>query len=371
MITTEPDIKVGIYTDGAPVIRQEAGVTVLTNMLIGKDFHWQRVIQTSLPGEIHVTAAGNHGIGLINTLPVETYLKCVIGSEMNPQAPIEFLKAHAVISRSWALDKLSHSKVMAGEGMISIPNLTVKWEDTGDHLGFDVCSDDHCQRYQGIPHIAADSAYEAVDCTRGLVLTDEDGDIADARYSKCCGGVTEIFSTCWETAEYPYLRSFEDPYCDLSEMPEPLKKMFLERSFKDYDREMEDFTSWTVTVSKKDIARNLKEKFGIEIGDVLSVIPLERGRSGRIYMLQVQGTEGMHIIGKELMIRCLLAPTHLPSSNFETTDNGESLHLSGRGWGHGVGLCQTGAARMAFEGATLEEILNFYYPSAKLTKTYE
>lgn len=371
MITNEPDIKVGIYTDGTPVCNAQDGMHILSNMLIGKDFHWQRVIEARLPGIVTEAEKNTAGIGLINTLPVETYLKCVIGSEMNPLAPPEFLKAHAIISRSWALDKLAHSGHATAGEMISTPNITVKWEDTCDHSGFDVCSDDHCQRYQGRPEISASAADEAVEATRGIVLTDGSGNIADARYSKCCGGVTETYATCWDTADFPYLRSFEDPHCDLSEMPEPLKRMFLERSFKNYDREMDDFTFWSAKISKIDVARNLKEKFGVEIGAIKSLAPLERGRSGRIYMMRIEGSEGMHIIGKELMIRRLLAPTHLPSSNFDIEDLGDTLLISGRGWGHGVGLCQTGAARMALEGATCEEILEFYYPSAKLTKIYD
>ncbi len=333
----------------------------LENMLIGKGFHWQQELSALLPGEVMVACGADEGYSVINRLPLETYLECVVGSEMNPRAPIEFLKAHAIVSRSWAVGKMLKMHPEDDEGRKESPGCLVGWDDTSAHSGFDVCSDDHCQRYQGVQPIS-DKAREAILSTAGLVLADGSGSLIDARFSKCCGGRTELFSTCWQDREMPGIESFDDPWCDLSDVPRESLSVIL----KDYDLATGGGYRWETAVSKKEIGRNLLRKFGRNIGDIISIEPVERGPSGRIKLLRVTGTAASLVLGKELWIRRLLAETHLYSSAFEIEDLGEELRLKGRGWGHGAGMCQTGAAHMALRGADCEEILGFYYPGTNV-----
>lgn len=355
-------------TDGAPSLSREGNFHRLDNMLIGNGFHWQRPISVLLPGEI-IPHDGT-GISLLNRLPVEQYLECVVGSEMNPLSPPEFLKAHAIISRSWAVGKVLRSHTESSEGKKNEAGEIIDWNDTADHSGFDVCSDDHCQRYQGIQPIS-EAALRAIRESAGQVLVDKDGAIVDARFSKCCGGRTEIFSTCWQDREISCLESFEDPWCDLTSLSCHDRETALRSVLKDYDLSTDGGYRWKATVSKKDIARNLREKFGRDIGKIKAIRPLETGFSGRIRLLEVSGESGILRIGKELMIRRLLAPTHLLSSAFEAEDNGDDIMLHGRGWGHGVGLCQIGAAAMALSGKSAGEILSFYYPGSKIAPIAE
>ncbi len=367
MMGNKDFIDVGIATSGNPIMHCEGDLTVLENQLIGVGFHWQREIESRLPGEILATS--DPLFTIVNRLPVETYLECVVGSEMNPAAPIEFLRAHAVISRSWAMGKMSRAgrKNSAESGKIISESRIVNWEDEADHHDFHVCSDDHCQRYQGIQPIS-DAAREALRSTRGEVLRDGDGNIVDARFSKCCGGVTELFSTCWQDEERPGLRSFEDPWCDLSGMDAEERGRFLKTVLKDYDTANGGGYLWETSINKEDIRRHLREKFGRDIGEIESMAALDRGPSGRIKLLLLKGSRGNLEIGKELMIRKLLSESHLYSSAMEWEDRGGSYLLHGRGWGHGVGLCQIGAAAMARAGHTYREILSFYYPATTLSK---
>lgn len=355
---------------------------------IGSDFHWRRRLRMKFPGNLEVfkqkdsEAKGvNVNLNLINTVDIETYLKCVIASEMNPLAPPEFLKAHAIISRGWALGKVIGAHREDSLGKVVTDSEIVGWDDTAQHNltidGCHICNDDHCQRYQGYPQnpAGARAAEEAVEETRGLVLKAPDGSLVDARFSKCCGGHTELFSTCWQPQEQPCLEAFPDPYCDLSTMQPADREELMRSVFKDYDRETADFYRWQTDVPKTLIAKRLKDLFGKDLGEITSLRPISRGPSGRISRLEIQGTDGSLIIGKELYIRRVLSESHLLSSDFEVVPPGadekgalqEPFRLIGRGWGHGVGLCQIGAARMAFEGASFREILAFYYPGSTIS----
>lgn len=241
------------------------------------------------------------------------------------------------------------------------PGVLIGWDDTAAHTRFHVCADDHCQRFQGIQPVSA-IALEAIRSTSGLVLADREGAVVDARFSKCCGGITELFSTCWQDREMHGLASFSDPWCDLSILSEKERHEVLKSVLKEYDLSTDGGYRWQTHVTKKEIAENLNKRFNRDVGKIISLHPERRGPSGRISLLRIRGEKGSLSLGKELWIRRLLSPTHLYSSSFKITDQGERLLLQGRGWGHGVGLCQIGAARMALEGAGYEEILRFYYP---------
>lgn len=370
------EIIVGIPTDGLPRTEQQGELTLLHNMLIGKNFHWQKSLKVLLPGTVEQHPGKEYSV--INRVPLEKYLECVVGSEMNPQAPVEFLKAHAVISRSWALGKITGLHDHSEAGKIISEDEIVNWEDTCDHYGFHVCSDDHCQRYQGIQPLH-DTVRKAIEATRGEVLTTPEGNLVDARFSKCCGGRTELFSTCWQSHEEPCLESFTDPWCDLSSLESSVRSHILHSILKDYDLVNEGGYRWTTTVTSEEIRDNLNNKFARDIGEIKDIRILSRGSSGRAKRLLLTGTKRNIIIGKELMIRRLLSPTHLYSSWFyilpltseKAAKNGEASawQLIGRGWGHGVGLCQIGAARMALEGYTYKDILSFYYPGSLLGRS--
>lgn len=381
-------INVGIPTDGAPRIRHEDGLNIVENQLIGLGFHWQRSFISRLPGELYPIADGV--FTLLNRVPLETYLECVVGSEMNPAAPLEFLKAHAIISRSWALGKImrgrnEHPQAMSESNPVSKPATNpelgpgsaqgkirddgriIDWQDESDHSAFDVCSDDHCQRYQGVQPLS-EAAAEAIRSTSGLVLLDKDGNLVDARFSKCCGGRTELFSTCWQDEERNCLESFEDPWCDLSGLSEEERGNLLQGIVKEYDMDNGGGYRWETEVDKKLIARNLKDKLGVDIGEISNMEVLERGASGRIKRLEIRGGDGRIQIGKELTIRRIFSTSHLYSSAFEWADKGNTFHLRGKGWGHGVGLCQIGAAAMALAGRGFRDILGFYYPGSRIAE---
>lgn len=365
-------IKVGIKTDGRPILRQGNGHTVLANMLIGDGFHWERSVEAVLPGAIELYHGEEGGdadsrVTLINSLPLETYLEAVVGSEMNPGAPIEFLKAHAVISRSWALGKILNCHHRGGCEPQTASDTVIGWDDTAGHSGFHVCSDDHCQRYQGVQPISP-RALEAIRSTAGEVLRDPDGRLVDARFSKCCGGHTELFSTCWQDEDQACLESFDDPWCDLTTLPQADREAVLSVILKDYDLHSTHGYGfrWQEEVAKTLVEENLRERFGRSVGKVVGIEPLRRGPSERISLLRVTGTDGHLDIGKELWIRRLLSTSHLYSSAFEVEDRGDTLMLTGRGWGHGVGLCQIGAANMAVNGHDYRAILSFYYPASSI-----
>ena len=353
----EQDVKVrvGILTDGKARIE---GHRIL-NAVMGHGFHWQQCYELLLPPEAEFCGEGPCGETVVS-MPVEVYLRSVVASEMNPAAPAEFLRAHAIVSRSWVMGKILRVHAQGG-GTRSAEELRV-WADTAAHSGFDVCNDDHCQRFQGVQPLPS-SLREALKTTEHIVLTDAAGQVIDARFSKCCGGFTEAFSTCWQDVDYPYLPAQPDPWCD----PSRISAAQMRQALKDYDADT-DYYRWQTCISAAEVAANLRERFGMNVGRITALEPVSRGLSGRIHRLRVAGTEGAVLLGKELAVRRLLSPTHLLSSAFEVERQGDRFLLRGRGWGHGVGMCQTGAAAMAFAGKSAQEILAFYYPASKLAK---
>ena len=367
------NIRVGILT--APDIRWEQrpeGV-LLHDVRIGIGFHWDRTEDQLFEGTMEIRDNGDGTKTAINTLDVEDYLTSVITSEMAATSNIELLKAHAVISRSWVLRPMwgetASLKDASGEGWCDTPDRHVVWYERDTHVGYDVCADDHCQRYEGItrrdehPEAAA-RVREAVEATRGVVLVDPmDGEaICDTRFYKCCGGRTEEFETAWAPRHYRYLLSVECPYCNTNDA------RVLSQVLNNYDRETQDFYRWTVRYTAEELAAIIREKSGIDFGEIEALRPVKRGPSGRIYELEIVGSKHRMIVGKELEIRKWLSKTCLYSSAFEVEREETDFVLRGKGWGHGVGMCQIGAAVMADKGYTYEQILAYYYTNAQLKK---
>ena len=332
----------------------------LKDVTIGVDFHWQRRENQSFKGNL-ILLAEAEGIIVINDIGIEDYLTCVISSEMSAEAPLEFLKAHAVISRSWLLAQITGSGKASGEGKKDTPKELVTWQDHEDHEFFDVCADDHCQRYQGITKVKTRTAKEAIEATWGEVLAYE-GKVCDARFSKCCGGKTEIFSTCWEDVDPPYLQSFKDKFCDTEDAA------ILANVLPDFDQETRDFYRWTVSYTYRELSDIVRERTGLNWGKIVDLRPIERGPSGRIKRLKIVGSRKSRIVGKELTIRRLLSHSHLYSSAFEVEKTEEGFVLHGKGWGHGVGMCQIGAAVMGHLGYTYKDILLYYYRGAEIVQ---
>ena len=426
----------------------------LHRVKIGINFHWEREEDQMFSGGLTVLPAGE-GLVAINSVPVEDYLLSVISSEMNGDAPEEFLKAHAVISRSWLLarptlgggttqDNAHAEGNPATAAASQRPHLheqkcqkfqdnghycqetskssscdnvrpgkqdshntrIIRWYDREDHTLFDVCADDHCQRYQGLLRAGNANIRRAVEATRGLVLTDgPDGSICDTRFSKCCGGVTERFSACWADEDFTYLQAIRDTYAENSTSPAgSVPDLSDEQTARDwilsspeafcntsdpgllstvlnsYDQETADFYRWKVEYTQAGLSDLLRRRSGIDFGDVLELRPLKRGASGRIIELLIQGTLRTVIVGKELEIRRWLSESHLYSSAFvvdtvyEQRPGGSHVPakfiLHGAGWGHGVGLCQIGAAAMSARGCTFDRILAHYFRGSCLTRLY-
>ena len=345
---------------------QEASFTI-HDVTIGINFHWQRQEEQTFTGMLRFIVHEDK-ICAINELSVEEYLTSVISSEMSDSSSLELLKAHAVISRSWLLAQIKHrhEESESGSGFFSFikkDNELIRWYDREDHTIFDVCADDHCQRYQGITKQTKQQAREAVRQTKGEILM-SGKEICDARFSKCCGGVTEEYRYCWENINKPYLVSIQDPYCNTTD------ESVLRQVLNNYDQETHDFYRWTVTVSKEKVRRLLMEKLHVDLGSIVTMEALERGKSGRISRLKIIGTESSFTIGKELEIRRILSDSHLYSSAFDIEVTDRAFVLHGKGWGHGVGLCQIGAAVMGEKGFKYDEILLFYYKNAEIKKIY-
>ena len=321
---------------------------ILRNVPIGIDFHWQRTQNQKFAGSLKFIAEGDK-VTAINRVGLEDYLLSVISSEMSPGASLEFLKAHAVISRSWALARMRDRR-NPDQAESAVP-----------HDNYDVCADDHCQRYQGLTPEVGDTVRAAIDQSWGEVLR-YDGKICDTRFSKCCGGRTELFSTCWEDRDYPYLQSVEDPYCDCSD------KELLAKVLKDYDLETTGFHDWEERYTREELSALVRERTGTDFGTIESLEAMERGPSGRIKYLKINGSKCSATIGKELAIRRALSTSHLKSSNFEVSVEDDVFVLRGHGWGHGVGLCQIGAAVMAEKGFDYKQILQHYYRGAEIGK---
>ena len=348
----------------------------LKDVVIGIGFHWERKEEQTFCGAL-LLKMEEEQVRAINVVPVETYLTSVISSEMSANASLELLKAHAVISRSWLLRILNHNdNHNDNDNLNPNPNFQLstfnfqlstdtilRWYDNETHVGFDVCADDHCQRYQGVTRQSNPQVVEAIEATRGLVLTYE-GKVCDARFSKCCGGMTEVFESCWENIRHPYLVAKPDPYCNTSD------KRILSQVLNNYDQETTDFYRWTVHYTTEELSELVARKSGIDFGRILDLAPIERGASGRIITLKIVGEKSTITVGKELEIRKWLSESHLYSSAFDVEKTPDGFTLHGKGWGHGVGLCQIGAAVMGDQGIPFDEILSFYYPQAELTKEW-
>ncbi|MBR1548822.1 MAG: DUF4922 domain-containing protein [Prevotella sp.] len=340
----------------------------LSDVTIGVNFHWERKETQVFLGTLRLVVEADK-ITAINELPVEQYLASVISSEMKATASLELLKAHAVISRSWLLAQMKRREENVDghrDGFFSFQKKDdemIRWYDREDHTIFDVCADDHCQRYQGITKQTSKAVEQALKATRGQILCYGD-EICDARFSKCCGGVTEEFQYCWEDTPKPYLVSVEDPFCNTHD------KAVLSQVLNDYDLETNDFYRWTVEYTVDEISALVSEKLKDDFGRITDLIPLERGKSGRIWKLKIVGTKKTFTIGKELEIRRALSDTHLYSSAFDVEKTPTGFRLHGRGWGHGVGLCQIGAAVMGQQGYKYDEILLHYYRGAEIKRIY-
>jgi SpoIID/LytB domain protein len=384
----------------APAIKLEAGSNstfLLFDVTIGNRFHWERKEDQAFHGSLIIKPRKDGSIAVINDIPIEDYLKSVISSEMSGAAPSEFLKAHAIISRSWLIKSLERKENKKGgtsknrqsaDGKGEI----IRWYEQEEHDIYDVCADDHCQRYQGITKIISAYAGEAVRKTRGLVITYHD-EICDARYSKACGGITEDFETAWDDKKISYLVSVSDSSAQhnriiteddaarwIGSEPEAYCNtkdgQLLETILPDFDRETPDFFRWSVEYSREELEEILREKSGFDFGMLKEIIPLRRGPSGRITRLRIVGSKKTVVVGKELEIRRWLSKSHLYSSAFIVEAQRGSLGeverfvFYGAGWGHGVGLCQIGAAVMAARGFTAEEILKHYFCDVKIKKIY-
>ena len=367
-------------------------------MTIGVDFHWQRDEDQSFTGKLKFIVE-NGKLTAVNILSVEDYLLSVISSEMSATSSAELLKAHAVISRSWLLAQMDKTaRLKAGAEKYTTSFMTekelTKWYDREDHSNFDVCADDHCQRYQGITRASTPEVEQAINETYGLVLM-YGGAVCDARFYKCCGGITELFENVWEPVSHPYLQMVIDndrapagfetdltleenavrwikgnppAFCNTND------REVLSQVLNNYDQETTDFYRWKVIYTQQELSDLVKSRTGIDFGTITDLEPLTRGVSGRIIRLKIKGDKKELIIGKELEIRKSLSKSHLYSSAFcveKSVDTaGVKFILHGAGWGHGAGLCQIGAAVMGAKGYSYEQILIHYFKNANLKKIY-
>ena len=379
----------------------------LHGVTIGINFHWERKEDQRFQGALRIIVEDNH-LTAVNVIRVEDYLTSVISSEMSATASLELLKAHAVISRSWLLAQINKNKEIEAQhtdysACTQTDDELIRWFDREDHTRFDVCADDHCQRYQGITRASTDIVRQAIQATRGQVLMSEDK-ICDARFSKCCGGAFEEFQYCWEDTPYPYLRKQLDrrirqgqtsvPDPDLPDLtveaeadrwirtsPEAFcnttDKHILSQVLNNYDQETTDFYRWRVEYTQEELSALILKRSGVDYGQIIDLIPVARGTSGRLWKLKIIGTKRTLTIGKELEIRRTLSSSHLYSSAFVVDKHDLSpegiparFPLIGAGWGHGVGLCQIGAAVMGEQGYKYDEILLHYYIGANIEKIY-
>ncbi|MFY9151935.1 MAG: SpoIID/LytB domain-containing protein [Prolixibacteraceae bacterium] len=381
-------------------VHSETDSFELVGVTIGIQFHWERKEDQKFKGALEIMIE-NEKLTAINILPLEDYLISVISSEMSATSSMELLKAHAITSRSWLLAQTIKSKELQHSGKIyqaisETPEAFIRWYDREDHQNFDVCADDHCQRYQGITRQSTKLVEQAIAETRGLLIMSGDK-ICDARFSKSCGGISETFENVWEPESHPYLQ----PVVDNPELQEGFDadltneaaaekwirnapaafcnthdKEVLSQVLNDYDQETTDFYRWKVSYQQAGLAELIARKSGRDFGEIIDLIPIERGFSGRLLKLKIVGTKLSLIIGKELEIRKTLSESHLYSSAFVIDKlnvnqgiPGEFI-LTGAGWGHGVGLCQIGAAMMGAKGYKYDEILLHYFRGARISKEY-
>ncbi|MCK9638668.1 MAG: SpoIID/LytB domain-containing protein [Prolixibacteraceae bacterium] len=372
----------------------------LKDVTIGIQFHWERKENQLFKGALQFLTENNKLVA-INILPLEDYLISVISSEMSATSSMELLKAHAITSRSWLIAQVVKGKELRQarekyQTIFETDDEYIRWWDREDHALFDVCADDHCQRYQGITRQTSPLVEKAVSETAGLVLM-SGGQVCDARFSKSCGGVTETFEQVWEPIEHPYLQTLYDYNEKVSDIGMKLTEEFsakawirsspaafcnttdhkvLSQVLNDYDQETVDFYRWKVSYTQSEIAELIKRKTGIDFGNIISLNPIQRGHSGRIIKLEIVGTLKTMVYGKELQIRKILSNSHLYSSAFVVDRNDISdgipaqFVLTGAGWGHGVGLCQIGAAMMGEKGYSHEAILKHYFVGAELRRAY-
>ena len=379
-------------------MHEESDAFELLNVTIGINFHWERKEDQRFMGALKIIVENEKLTG-INVIHVEDYLTSVISSEMSATASLELLKAHAVISRIWLLAQIHKNKaITASQSLYSAFTQTgqelIRWYDREDHTHFDVCADDHCQRYQGITRASTEMVRQAIAATRGQVLMWE-GNICDARFSKCCGGAFEEFQYCWEGIKHPYLskqrdsktgsglpdlrveseadqwiRTSPEAFCNTKD------KKILSQVLNNYDQETTDFYRWKIEYKQDELSELILKRSGIDYGQILDLIPVERGTSGRLVKLKIRGSKRTMTIGKELEIRRTLSTSHLYSSAF-VIDKADIVDdvpgrfiLTGAGWGHGVGLCQIGAAVMGEQGYPYDTILLHYYIGATIDKLY-
>jgi SpoIID/LytB domain protein len=370
------------------------------DVVIGIGFHWEQKEEQEFQGALKLMLLDGE-IQVVNVVSVEDYLISVISSEMRGDSSPALLKAHTIISRSWLLAQIEKQEQLAGsaesyELIHESHEEYIRWYDREDHDRFHVCADDHCQRYQGCTRAHNPEVVKAVRETAGVVL-EYGGRICDARFSKCCGGVVEEFQHCWEPVTHPYLKRVDDNPAQRSVNTLDLKleskavefikgrpaafcntrdAALLRQVLNDYDQSFSDFYRWEVSYSQEEIAALIREKSGIDFGEIVDLVPVERGESGRLVRLKILGTKKSLIVGKELEIRRWLSTSHLYSSAFvvekQEIQKGipSTFQLRGAGWGHGVGLCQIGAAVMASQGYSHEEILKHYFIDASLNKRY-
>lgn len=368
----------------------------LYDVTIGINFHWERKENQRFKDGLTIISEDGK-LTAINNISVENYLESVISSEMSATSNTELLKAHAIISRSWMLAQVDKNREISKneteyQSITETADSYIRWYDREDHTNFDVCADDHCQRYQGMTKQSTGAVVDAVKETRGVVLT-SNNKICDARFSKCCGGITEKFENAWEPVEHKYLQIFADvdsgkftdisneeaansfirqdidAFCNTSD------KTILSQVLNDYDQETADFYRWDVTYTQEQISDLIKRRRGEDFGDIIDLIPIERGEGGNILKLKIVGSKKTLTIGKELEIRKTLSESHLYSAKFVVDKEGDneipsSFTIKGAGWGHSIGLCQIGAAVMGAKGYKYDEILLHYFRGADLTKRY-
>lgn len=371
---------------------------LLRDVVIGKNFHWEKKENQRFRGELKLIKEGKN-ITAVNIVFLEEYLTSVVSSEMNANSSLQLLKAHAIISRGWLIAQLEKKQNNNSQKFVNefiTESEIIRWYDREDHANYDFCADDHCQRYQGVTKIINDNAVNAVESTRGLVLT-YDNKICDTRYSKCCGGMSEGFENVWEPVKHHYLAPIVDYKFELDGIDYDLTqeipaqhwiksnphafcntsdKKILSQILPDFDRETSNFFRWQIEYRQDELTEIIKTKSGIDFGNIIELVPVERGYSGRINKLKIIGDKKVLTIGKELEIRKTLSNTHLYSSAFIVTKEYSSgkipakFILRGAGWGHGVGLCQIGAAVMGARGYDFDAILLHYFKAAKIQKIY-
>jgi len=389
----EPGGRILLSSEGSTVLTpiESGSFFTLGNVPVGLGFHWRTTENLDYSGELQFQTTPESHLLVVNRIDLEEYLESVVASEMSPRAPLSFLEAHAVVARSWVLAQLNRPSLPVGERK---PEGVDRWEwrDREDHDSFDLCADDHCQRYHGLKRKTTGTPALAVGNTKGMILWCENS-VVDARFSKCCGGISDIYETAWGNLSPPGLISILDtdvspfpfryPLADKESVSQWIRsspdvfcrvvdRSLWERLSPNIDRSTTDFFRWQVAYSQEQLSSLIENNTGAGLGPIRSLRPIKRGPSGRIYLLEINGERDSVRIGKELLIRKILSDTHLRSSAFLITTDGREddfpkrFTLDGAGWGHGVGLCQIGAGAMASKGYEWRAILAHYFPNSYL-----